>query len=293
MGSPHYFLGIELIPTSLGMFLSQHKYIRDLFERFDIEGAKPSPTPLSQTTTLQLHDGTPATDPTTYRQMIGALQYLSLTRPDVSFSINKLSQFMHKPTSLHLQHLKHLLRYLKHTINFGILLKQPSSFNLIAYSDADWGGNYDNRTSTSAYIIFFGGNPISWLSKKQCTVARSSTEAEYRAVATATAEVMWLTNLISELHVLMTGPPRLLCDNIGATYVCSNPVMHSRMKHISLDYHFVREQVQAGKLQVLHVSTKDQLADFLTKPLAATRFRDLTDKMKVTDGNFILRGRNR
>jgi hypothetical protein len=133
---------------------------------------------------------------------------------------------MHKPTSLHLQHLKRLLRYLKATINFGIFLRQPSSLQLYAFTDGDWGGNVDDRTSTSAYLIFFGGNPISWLSRKQRTVARSSTEAEYRAVATTTAEIMWLTNLLHELHIPVSKPPLLLCDNVGATYLCSNPVLH-------------------------------------------------------------------
>jgi len=293
MGSPHYFLGVEIIPLQSGLLLSQHKFIRDILEKFDMADAKPSPTPLSSTATLSLNDGSANVDATHYRKIIGALQYLNLARPDLSFAINKLSQFMHKPTTTHLQHVKRLMRYLKSTINFGLMLKKPSSFQLLAYTDADWGGNQDDRTSTSAYLIFFGGNPISWFSKKQRTVARSSTEAEYRAVATATAELMWLTNLIFELKIPIQHKPKLLCDNVGATYLCSNPVFHSRMKHISMDYHFVREQVQAGKLQVSYVSTKDQLADILTKPLPTSRFHDLTSKMKVTDGNFILRGRIR
>lgn len=290
MGAPHYFLGIEIIPTTSGILLSQHKHIRDILERFDMEGAKPSPTPLSATATLQLHDGTPATNATEYRSILGALQYLNLTRPDISFSINKLAQFMHKPTTLHLQHLKRILRYLKNTINHGILLQPTSTHNLTAYSDADWGENTDDRTSTSAYIIFLGSNPISWLSKKQRTVARSSTEAEYRAVATAASEVMWIRNLLSEIRVHQRNPPKILCDNVGATYLCANPVLHSRMKHISMDYHFVREQVQANQLHVSHVSTKDQLADILTKPLPTTKFNDLSSKIRVTNGNFILRG---
>jgi hypothetical protein len=290
MGTPHYFLGIELVPSRTGLFLSQHKFIRDILEKFDMDAAKPTHTPLSTSTTLTLNDGTAAADSTLYRQIIGALQYLNLTRPDLSFAINKLSQFMHKPTSLHLQHLKRLLRYLKATLNYGILLRKSTAINLQAYTDADWGGNADDRTSTSAYLIYVGGNPVSWLSRKQRTVARSSTEAEYRAVATTTAEIMWISNLLSELHVPLVKPPLLLCDNVGATYLCSNPVLHSKMKHISLDYHFVREQVRDGKLQVSHVSTKDQIADLLTKPLPRAKFEELRSKMQVTDGNFILRG---
>ena len=290
LGVPHYFLGVELIPNAGGLFMSQHKFIREILERFDMHGAKPAPTPLSSTAKLTLNDGTASADATTYRQVIGALQYLNMTRPDLSYAINKLSQFMHKPTTTHLQHLKRLLRYLKSTINFGLQLHKPSSFDLVAYSNVDWGGNADNCTSTSAYLIFLGGNPISWSSKKQRTVARSSTEAEYRAIATAALEVMWLKNLLSELCIPLSHPSLLLCDNIGATYLCSNPILHSRMKHISLDYHFVREQVQLGKLQVTHVSTKDQLADLLTKPLPHQKFEDLRVKMQVVDGHLILRG---
>ena len=171
-------------------------------------------------------------------------------------------------------------------------MQKPVSLDLVTYTDADWGGNSDDCTSTSAYIAFLGGNPISWSSKKQRTVARSSTEAEYRAVATATSEVMWLNNLLFELHIPQLKPPVLLCDNIGATYLCLNPVFHSRMKHISLDYHFVREQVQSGKLRVSHISTKDQLADMLTKPLPLSKFADFRLKMRVADGNFILQGHN-
>lgn len=191
---------------------------------------------------------------------------------------------MQKPTSLHLQHLKRILRYIKQTINHGLMLHKAETNNLLAYSDADWGGNSDDRTSTSAYIIFFGGNPISWLSRKQRTIARSSTEAEYHVVATTTAELMWLQNLLHELKIPMVAPPLLKCDNVGATYLCSNLILHSRMKHISLDYHFVREQVQSNKLIVTHMSTKDQLAYLLTKPLPMARFTKLTSKIKVLDG---------
>jgi len=172
MGTPHCFLGIELIPTNKGLLLSQHRFNREILEKFDMASAKPAPTPLSPTATLTLNDGTPTTDSTHHRKIIGVLQYINLTRTDLSIAINKLSQFMHKPISLHLQHLKRLLRYLKATINFGIFLKQPSSFHLYAFTDADCGGNVEDRTSTSAYLIFLESNPTSWLSRKQHTVAR-------------------------------------------------------------------------------------------------------------------------
>jgi len=172
---------------------------------------------------------------------------------------------MHQPTQVHFQQLKRVVRYLKLTINHGLKLAKPPHLKLHAFTDADWGGNHDDKTSTSAYIIYFGGNLVSWLSKRQRTVARSSTEAEYRSTANASAEIMWLLNLLSELGVPHQ-TPTIFCDNIGTTFLCSNPAFHSRMKHIALDYHFVRQMVQLGKIRVSHISTKDQLADLLTKP---------------------------
>ena len=199
LGFPHYFLGIEIVPTKNRLFLNQHKYIRDLLEKFNMANAKPTNTPLCTTTSLKLVDGSATTDAKQFRSIIRALQYVTLTRPDLSFPINNLSQFMHQPIETHLQQLKRTLRYLKQTINHGLQLKNPKILKLEAFSDVDWGGNLDGRTSTSAFIIYLGGNPISWMSKRQRTVARSSTEAEYRSVAHTAAEVRWISHLLGEL----------------------------------------------------------------------------------------------
>uniref|UniRef100_A0A2N9J3U8 CCHC-type domain-containing protein n=1 Tax=Fagus sylvatica TaxID=28930 RepID=A0A2N9J3U8_FAGSY len=164
--------------------------------------------------------------------------------------------------------------------------------SLFIYSqDADWAGNVDDRTSTSAYISFLGSTPISWSSKKQRAVVRSSTEAEYRALANAASETTWLQNFLKELGFPLKTAPQLLCDNLGATHLNFNPVNHSRMKHIQIDLHFVRDLVQQGCLQVCHVHTQDQLADLLTKPLSRQRTQLLSNKIGLADGNPILRGR--
>jgi len=289
----HYFLGVEVIPTTHGIFLSQQKYIRDLLAKFKMEGIKDCVTPLSCTTRLMLNDGSPKVDASQYRSLIGGMQYLSLTRPDMAYAINKLAQYMHSPSQTHWTAAKRLLRYLKHTLTYGLFIRRSQPLSLTAFSDADWPGNCDDCTSVSAFVIFLGGNPVSWCSKKQRTVARSSTEAEYHSVASAAAEITWLTNLLQELHVSLPKPPRLMCDNIGATDLCVNPVFHSRMKHLALDFHFVREKVSNGSLQIAHVSTHNQLADVLTKPLAKPRFTHLRSKIGVSDGKAILRGHNR
>ncbi|KAH9704206.1 retrovirus-related pol polyprotein from transposon RE2 [Citrus sinensis] len=223
LGPLNFFLGVEVIPKSNGLFLSQQKYIRDLLARFNMESIKETATPLSSTTHLILNDGSPPVDASRYRSLIGGMQYLSLTRPDVSYAINKLAQYMHSPRQTHWTAAKRLLRYLKHTVTYGLCLHRHRQLTLTAYYDSDWAGNRDDCTSISAYIIFLGGNPISWCSKKQRTVARSSTEAEYRSVASAVAELTCITNLLSELRLQLPLPPCLLCDNTGATYLCVNP----------------------------------------------------------------------
>lgn len=282
LGETKYFLSIEFTRTSHGLHLSQQKYITDLLEKTKMVAAKPVTTPMSLTPKLSLTSGSKLDDPREYRATIGSLQYLSFTRPDIAFAVNRLSQFMHQPTDLHWMAAKRILRYLAGTPSHGIYIRRGSPLALHGFSDADWAGDTDDFISTNAYVIYLGGTPISWSSKKQTGVARSSTEAEYRAVANAASEIRWITSLLTELRVRLPAAPVIYCDNIGATHLSANPVFHSRMKHLALDFHFIRENVQAGRLRVTHVSTRDQLADPLTKPLSKPRFQKLTVKLGVT-----------
>ena len=234
---------MEIIPTSQGLFLSQHHYIRDLLHSTNMQDAKLVLTPLSTSCDLTLATDTPTNDALEFRRIIGSLQYLALTGPDVSFSVNKLSQYMQAPTEVHMQALKRIHRYLKGTLAHGLHLSQASDLSLTAYCDFDWAGDTMDRKSTAAYIIYLGPNAISWSWKKQPIVARSSNEAEYRTIASTTSKILWLRELLKELHFPLTKAPLLMLDNIGATYLCANPVFHTRMKHLAIDYHFVRELV--------------------------------------------------
>ena len=172
----------------------------------------------------------------------------------------------------HWSAVKHILRYVCHTASYGLHLRPAPSCVLSAFSDADWAGNPDDRRSTGGYAVFFGPNLIAWSARKQATVSRSSTEAEYKAVGNATAEIIWIQSLLKELRVPQPQPPVLWCDNIGATYLSSNPVFHARTKHIEVEYHFARERVVQKLLHIKFISSKDQLADIFTKPLSQPQF---------------------
>jgi hypothetical protein len=273
LGNLNFFLGIEVTQIPDGIHLSQQRYISDILQRTNMDLSKPITSPMAASSPLSKYSGVSLTDPTTYRSTVGALQYLSITRPDISFAVNKVSQFMHNPRDTHWSAVKRILHYLKHSITHGLVIRRSSSSQLTAYSDADWAGCPDDRKSTSGYCVFFGQNLISWCSKKQPTVSRSSTESEYKAIANAAAELTWIQSLLSELGVFLSMPPILLCDNIGATYLTANPLFHARTKHIAIDYHFVRDKVAAKTLVVKFLSSKDQIADILTKPLVSTRFQ--------------------
>ena len=177
---------------------------------------------------------------------------------------------------------KRILRYLAGSPSHGIFLKPCHKLEIHAYCDADWAGCPDDRRSTSAFCIFLGSNIISWSSKKQHTVARSSTESEYRSLALACTELVWLQFLLAELHVKLQSPPTLWCDNIGATFLASNPAFHARTKHVEIDFHFIRERVLNRSLLIRFISSQDQIADILTKGLTTPRFLSLRSKLTVT-----------
>jgi len=192
LGDLHYFLGVEVLKLNSGLLLSQRRYIMDLLKKTKMHEAKPITSPMASLFVLSAFSRDPMDDPSLYRSTVGSLQYLSLTRPDLSFVVNRVCQFMHRPLKPHWQAVKRILRYLQYTLSHGILLHRSSSNVLQAYSDANWAGCPDDRHSTGAYCVFLGSNLVSWSSRKQPTVSQSSTEAEYKAIANTTAELLWI-----------------------------------------------------------------------------------------------------
>jgi hypothetical protein len=185
-----------------------------------------------------------------YHSMVGALQYLMLTRPDISFSIKKVCQYLHSPTTSHMTAVKRILQFLKHTINVGLHIRWSPSTLVSAFTDADWFGCTYDRKSTGGFVMFLGPNLISWCAKKQKIVSHSSTEAEYKAMIDATAEVMWVQTILHELQILCPKSGRLWCDNMDAKYLASNPIFHGRMIHVEVYYHFIRDRVAKKLLEV-------------------------------------------
>ncbi|KAK1614057.1 hypothetical protein QYE76_019574 [Lolium multiflorum] len=208
LGMLHYFLGIEVLsPSGGGLMLSQRKYASELLRRSGMLKCKPAHTPMSASDKLSAMDGAPLSsdDATLYRSIVGGLQYLTITRPDLSYVVNRVCQYLHAPRDCHWSAVKRILRYIRFTVTTGLSLRPASTTLLSAFSDADWAGNVDDRRSTGGYAIFFGGNLIAWSARKQATVSRSSTESEYKALANATAELIWVQSLLASSATLGGG----------------------------------------------------------------------------------------
>ncbi|KAG8490495.1 hypothetical protein CXB51_013610 [Gossypium anomalum] len=282
MGELHYFLGIEVSRSSSGsLHLSQRKYIRELLARSSMSNAKGVHTPMVSSSMLSKNEGEPLADPTEYRSLAGALQYVVLTRPDIAYAVNRVCQFMHALTTSHMVALKQILRYLCGTLSHGLVFRRSDRLFLVGYADANWGLNFDDRRPTTRYCVYFGHTPISWCSKKQPIVSRSTVEADYRSLAAATSNVTWLVSLLAELKVNSVDLLTVWCDNSSAVTVAANSVLHFKFKHVELDLFFVREKVASGDLVVGEVPACDQVADILSKPLSASLFSRFRSLLRV------------
>ncbi|RVW12980.1 Retrovirus-related Pol polyprotein from transposon RE1 [Vitis vinifera] len=255
LGKLKYFLGIEIAQSSSGVVLSQRKYVLDILEETGMLDCKPVDTPMDPNVKLVPGQGEPLGDPGRYRRLVGKLNYLTITRPDISFL----------------------------TPGQGVLYENRGHTQVVGYTDADWAGSPTDRRSTSGYCVFIGGNLISWKSKKQDVVARSSAEAEYRAMALATCELIWLRHLLQELRFGKDEQMKLICDNQAALHIASNPVFHERTKHIEVDCHFIREKIASGCVATSFVNSNDQLADIFTKSLRGPRIKYICNKLGAYD----------
>ena len=283
LGPLHYFLGLEVHQSQKGLFVNQHKYTSDLIELADLQDSSPVDTPVEVNLKLSKDDGDLLPDPHTYRRLVGSLVYLTITRPDISYAVNLVSQFMTAPRHLHLAAVKRIIRYLLRTVPRGLYYPKDNPLHLTAYADADWAGCQDTHRSTTGWCMYLGNSIISWKCKKQERVSRSSTEAEYRAMASACSEILWLRGLLSDLGFAQTAPTPLHADNIGAIRITANPVFYERTKHIEVDCHFIRDEYKRDVIRLPHVPTEFQFADIFTKGLPRPRHQFLVSKLLLYD----------
>jgi hypothetical protein len=271
----------------------QTKFLHSILAKFGMQDCKPVKTPQDPglKLTKAMCDGGCKHDETMhgvpYRSAVGCLMYLMVaTRPDLAAAVGVLSQFAADPCPTHWQALKRVFRYLQATPTLGLVFgKCDDEFDdraLHGYSDADWAGDHDSRRSTSGYVFMLNGGCVSWRSKKQRSVALSSTEAEYMALSEATQEAVWLKAFVRELGELSDGDSILVLeDNQGSIALAKNPEFHKRTKHIDIRYHFVREKVESGQVALQYCPTQDMLADIMTKPIAAPQFAALRTKLGI------------
>ncbi|XP_024964221.1 uncharacterized protein LOC112504517 [Cynara cardunculus var. scolymus] len=253
LGKLKFFLGIEIMEYDSGICMSQRKYCLELLNNFGYLGSKPCNTPMDMnliiTNSSNVNDP-PLTDQTGFQRLIGRLIYLLNTRPDICFAVHCLSQFMHSPRQSHLKLALRVLRYLKLSPGKGISFTKSINISLTAYVDANWGKCLSSRRSVTGFCLFLGSSMISWKRKKQSTVSRSSAESEYRTMASASCEVLWVLKILSDLNISDLLHVSLHCDNKSAIQIANNPVFHERTKHIEIDIHFVRETISKGLLKI-------------------------------------------
>jgi hypothetical protein len=281
LGTLKYFLGVEVARSPTGIFLSQRKYALDIVSEAGLLGCKPVPTPIEQNHRLALANGRILDQPDKYRRLVGRLIYLCFTRPELSYCVHILSQFMQQPKQEHWEAALRVVRYLKGNPGQGILLRHDSSLQLNGWCDSDWASCPLTRRSLTGWFILLGHSPISWKTKKQHTVSRSSAEAEYRSMATITSELKWLKSLLCSLGICHSQPMRISCDSQAALHMAKNPVFHERTKHIEVDCHFIRDEIVKDHIRPTYVPSNTQLADILTKALGRSQFISLLGKLGI------------
>ena len=287
MGELTYFLGFQIRQLDDGTFINQSKYAKEILKRFGMDNTSSKRTPIGTTTSLDKDESGKCVDQKTYRAMIGSLLYLTASRPDIMFSVCICARFQSNPKESHMKAVKRILRYLKDTTNYGLFYSKSSSLDFISYSDADFAGCKTDRKSTSGTCHFLGHSLISWCSKKQNSVSLSTTEAEYIAASLACAQVLWMKQTLLDYNIKFSSS-QIFCDNTSAINLSKNPVHHSRTKHIDVRHHFLRDHVLKGDITLEFISTENQIADILTKPLKEDSFVKLRRELGICDISNII-----
>ena len=293
MNEPRYFVGLEIERDrdKRSIKIHQTNYIQKVIDKFRMMDAKTANVPLNPTVKYSSKMCPKSVEEKEimaekpYNELLGSLQFIAnLTRPDIAYSVNLLSRYKSNPGNQHWEGAKHIVRYLKGTYDQGIIYdgSRSGASNLIAYSDADWAGDQDDRKSTSGYIMMIYGGPISWASRKQECNALSTLESEYIAIAAAVQEIKWLRQLLKSLNG-QEKKIQLWVDNQGAIQFVRSTEFHRRTKHIDNKWNFVKEEVQCGNIELNYVPSKEQLADLLTKNLSKGTLNVLKNQLNISN----------
>ena len=290
LGEAHYCLGIRITrDRAKGIIrIDQEKYIESILEHFGMTDCKAVSTPMDPSVTLT-KDMSPSTREeensmrdVPYQNAVGSLMYAMLgTRLDIAFAVGAVSRYSSNPGELHWRAVKRIFRYLKGTIGHAVEYKRDGS-DIHGYSDADWAGDPDSRRSTTGYTYILAGGAVTWSSKKQPTVALSTTEAEYMALTQAAKEGIWIKRLLSELGFNSPNDPIVInSDNQGSSALAKNPIQHARTKHIDIRHHFIREMVENKEVEIVYCGTDDMVADILTKGLSREKHNRFVEGMGI------------
>ena len=281
LGKMKFFLGVEVTQGSKSIYMSQRKYAQEILCKFGMENCNSTKTPIVPGCKLDKDEGGIKVDSTQYKQMVGSLMYLTVSRLDLMYVMSLVSRYMERPTKLHMMAVKRILRYLKGTFELGICFQKGGNFDeMIAYSDSDYAGDLDDRRSTSGYVFMMSSGAVAWSSKKQAIVTLSTTEAEFISAAMCACQAIWMLRVLSHLKWYQDKCV-ILCDNCSTIKLSKNPVMHGRSKHIAIRYHFLRDLSNDGVIELKYCSSKEQTADIMTKPLKLDGFVKLREQLGV------------
>ncbi|GAA0187557.1 transmembrane signal receptor [Lithospermum erythrorhizon] len=284
LGGMNYFLGIEVIQNRSGTFICQKQYVEAVLRRFGMMDCKPVSTPMTTGFKLNQDKGGRPVNDTQYKELVGSLMYLTNTRPDIMHATCLISRYMSSPTELHMQAAKRVLRYLKGTMQLGILYQRSKiEGELLVFTDSDYAGDYDDRKSTSGFAFILNSGAVAWGSKKQPIVTLSTTEAEYVAATACACQLIWMKRIMKILNYAAKTCIEVNCDNSSTIKLSKNPVMHGLCKHIDVRYRFLRDMVKEGSIALSYCKREDQTADVMTKALKLKTFIKHRDNLRMHD----------
>ena len=275
IGFMTYYLGIEVMQMEDEIFISQKGYVKDILKKFEMLNSNLVGTPVECGVKLSKHDDEEKVNPTFFKSLVGSLRYLTCTRLDILFGVGPVSCYMEAPMMTHLNTTKRILRYLKDTLDYGLLYSPSKDFKFVGYNDSDWVRDMDDRKSNTGFVFYMGDTTFKWMSKKQPIVTLSTCESKYVAATSDVCHAIWLRSLLKELQMFQEEATKIFVDNKSALALAKNPILHDRSKHINTRYHFIRECIARKEVRLEFMKSHDQVADIPTKPLKYDTFNKL------------------